>query len=265
MKHTSPFVISEFTNPSGNIVSQLYDRLDGKRFRKNFQTRDEAEAERQVQEVQLLRRETGIRAATTRLTDKQWHEAESVFRRVAGLAHPLSVYVEFALANYREPVTQQQLLAEAVTEILVIKDHEREHGLPSEPYLVRVKRDLIIVLDNLAPHKNDQTLALVTAVGAEVRFLPASSPDLNPIEMMWSKVKALLRAAEARTHPDLITAIGRALRAVTAEDPKLVCPLRLQHYFKRPSWPPPRSVPSPVRPAHGAGSRVTHTGKTAMR
>jgi transposase len=76
----------------------------------------------------------------------------------------------------------------------------------------------IVVLDNLAPHKNDQTLALIAAAGAEVRFLPAYSPDLNPIEMMWSKVKALLRAAEARTHPELITAIGRALRAVTAED-----------------------------------------------
>jgi hypothetical protein len=46
MKHTSPFVISEFTNPSGNIVFQLYARLDGKRFRKNFATRTEAEAER---------------------------------------------------------------------------------------------------------------------------------------------------------------------------------------------------------------------------
>ncbi len=54
MKHKSPFVISEFTNPSGNIVFQLYARLDGKRFRKNFPTRAEAEAERQVQEVQWL-------------------------------------------------------------------------------------------------------------------------------------------------------------------------------------------------------------------
>jgi integrase len=141
MKHTSPFVISEFTNPSGNIVFQLYARLDGKRFRKNFATRAEAEAERQVQEVQLLQRETGIRAAATRLTDEQLHEAESMFRRVAGHAHPLSFYVEFALANYREPVTQK-LLAEAVTEFLVIKDHEREQDLISEPYLTRVKRDL---------------------------------------------------------------------------------------------------------------------------
>ncbi|HXB02162.1 MAG TPA: hypothetical protein VNV15_05020 [Opitutaceae bacterium] len=71
MKHASPFVISEFTNPSGDIVFQLYARIDGKRFRKNFPTRVEAETERQVQEVQQLQRETGIRAAATRLTDEQ--------------------------------------------------------------------------------------------------------------------------------------------------------------------------------------------------
>lgn len=51
MKQVTPFVISEFTNPSGKIVFQLYARIDGQRFRKNFQTRAEAEAERQVQEV----------------------------------------------------------------------------------------------------------------------------------------------------------------------------------------------------------------------
>ena len=59
MKHKSPFVISEFTNPSGAIVFQLYARLDGKRFRKNFPTRAEAEAERQIQEVQWLQSDTG--------------------------------------------------------------------------------------------------------------------------------------------------------------------------------------------------------------
>lgn len=76
----------------------------------------------------------------------------------------------------------------------------------------------IVVMDNLAPHKNEDTVALITATGASVRFLPAYSPDLNPIEMMWSKVKASLRAAEARTHPDLLAAIAQALRRVTAQD-----------------------------------------------
>ena len=76
----------------------------------------------------------------------------------------------------------------------------------------------IVVMDNLSPHKNEQTLHLIEATGATVRFLPAYSPDLNPIEMMWSKVKSALRAAEARTHPDLLEAIGRALRSVTPKD-----------------------------------------------
>jgi transposase len=59
---------------------------------------------------------------------------------------------------------------------------------------------------------------MITTTGALVRFLPAYSPDLNPIEMMWSKVKAFLRAAEARSHPDLIAAIRGALRSVTSHD-----------------------------------------------
>ena len=76
----------------------------------------------------------------------------------------------------------------------------------------------IVIMDNLAPHKNEQTVALITAVGATARFLPAYSPDLNPIEMMWSKVKALLRAAEARTAEALQRAIAHALQRVTPQD-----------------------------------------------
>lgn len=75
-----------------------------------------------------------------------------------------------------------------------------------------------VVMDNLSPHKSDPTLALITAAGAQVRFLPAYSPDLNPIEKMWSKVKALLRTAEARTPADLVRAIGQALEQVSAQD-----------------------------------------------
>lgn len=76
----------------------------------------------------------------------------------------------------------------------------------------------IVIMDNLGPHKNEQTLALIAAAGATVRFLPAYSPDLNPIEMMWSKVKALLRAAEARTAEELQHAIAAALGQVRAQD-----------------------------------------------
>lgn len=76
----------------------------------------------------------------------------------------------------------------------------------------------MVVMDNLSPHKSDPTLALITAAGARVIFLPACSPDLNPIEKMWSKVKTLLRAAEARTPAGLVRAIGQALAQITAND-----------------------------------------------
>jgi len=76
----------------------------------------------------------------------------------------------------------------------------------------------ILVMDNLSPHKSDPTLALITQAGAQVLFLPAYSPDLNPIEMMWSKVKNWLRGIEARTHAELIVAIGQALSRVTPQD-----------------------------------------------
>jgi len=76
----------------------------------------------------------------------------------------------------------------------------------------------MVIMDNLSAHKSEPTLELIAAVGAQVLFLPPYSPDLNPIEKMWSKVKSLLRSAEARTHDDLITAIGNALAKVTTKD-----------------------------------------------
>ncbi len=76
----------------------------------------------------------------------------------------------------------------------------------------------IVVMDNLAVHKSPVVLELVRAVGAEVRFLPAYSPDLNPIEKMWSKIKGLLRSAEARTPAQLDEAITMAFSKITAKN-----------------------------------------------
>lgn len=76
----------------------------------------------------------------------------------------------------------------------------------------------IVVMDNLSPHKNEVTLSLIEGAGASVLFLPPYSPDLNPIEKMWSKVKQSLRSAEARTREELLEAIDRALQTVTAKD-----------------------------------------------
>ena len=76
----------------------------------------------------------------------------------------------------------------------------------------------LVVMDNLSPHKHDPTLRLIEQTGASVRFLPAYSPDLNPIEKMWSKVKQFLRSAQARTGEKLQAAMAAALACVTAQD-----------------------------------------------
>ena len=76
----------------------------------------------------------------------------------------------------------------------------------------------MVIMDNLSPHKSQPTLSLITELGAQVLFLPAYSPDLNPIEKMWSKIKNCLRSAEARTEATLIEAIAAALQKVTRQD-----------------------------------------------
>lgn len=76
----------------------------------------------------------------------------------------------------------------------------------------------IVVMDNLSVHKSPEFAELVEAAGAEIKFLPAYSPDLNPIEKMWSKIKSLLRSAEARTQEKLDEAISMAFSKVTTKD-----------------------------------------------
>jgi transposase len=76
----------------------------------------------------------------------------------------------------------------------------------------------IVILDNLSSHKTAEVLEALEAGGAEVWFLPPYSPDFNPIEKMWSKIKAYLRKVEARTKDALLEAIADALATVTTTD-----------------------------------------------
>ena len=116
------------------------------------------------------------------------------------------------ISSVRLDGTTACMTIEGATNTEVFYAYVREVLAPS------LRRGDIVILDNLGAHKNERTLALIKQAGAEVRFLPAYSPDLNPIEMMWSKVKALLRKAQARNHPDLLVAIASALSAVTPQD-----------------------------------------------
>jgi transposase len=76
----------------------------------------------------------------------------------------------------------------------------------------------IVVMDNLKCPKGAAVERAIVAAGAELRSLPASSPDLNPIEKLFSKLKAYLRTAAARTVDRLYEAMGDALRSVTHQD-----------------------------------------------
>jgi DDE superfamily endonuclease len=76
----------------------------------------------------------------------------------------------------------------------------------------------VVAMDNLSSHKGGRVKELIESRGCELLFLPPYSPDLNPIEQAFSKVKGLLRRAEARTHVILLEAMGQALSAVTTRD-----------------------------------------------
>lgn len=86
------------------------------------------------------------------------------------------------------------------------------------PELRRTKPDAVLVMDNLGAHKAPQVRALLDRSGFAHRYLPAYSPDLNPIEPAWAKVKAELRRVAARTADALHEALGPALGSVTPQD-----------------------------------------------
>ena len=73
----------------------------------------------------------------------------------------------------------------------------------------------IVVMDNLSSHKGPRVRALIEAAGAELRYLPPYSPDFNPIENAFAKLKALLRKEAARTIDTLWSAIGRLVDLIT--------------------------------------------------
>lgn len=96
-------------------------------------------------------------------------------------------------------------------------------GAAFEVYVTHVlaptlQRGDVVFVDNLNVHKNETARHAIEARGARLEFLPPYSPDLNPIEKCWAKVKTVLRRLKARTFDELLAALEIAFQAITPED-----------------------------------------------
>ena len=104
------------------------------------------------------------------------------------------------------------LAVEGATTRAVFETYVEKVLLPS------LRRGQVVVMDNLSAHKGARIRELIERVGCELLYLPPYSPDLNPIEEAFSKIKGLMRKAEARSRKALVEAMGKALDAVIARD-----------------------------------------------
>jgi transposase len=106
----------------------------------------------------------------------------------------------------------ESMSVEGATDALAFEAYVEHFLAPS------LEKGQVVVLDGLGAHRTDRVRELVEARGADLVFLPSYSPDLNPIEEAFSKIKQLVRKVGARTRAALVEAIARALAAVRLED-----------------------------------------------
>jgi transposase len=81
-----------------------------------------------------------------------------------------------------------------------------------------LRRGQVVVMDNLTAHKGERVKELIEGRGCELLYLPPYSPDFNPIEETFAKIKNLMRKVEARTREALLAAMGTAISALSAQD-----------------------------------------------
>lgn len=104
------------------------------------------------------------------------------------------------------------LVVEGSTNAAVFETYLREVLCPT------LEEGQVVVMDNLSAHKGGRVRELIEGRGCELVYLPPYSPDFNPIEQAFSKLKGYLRAACARSRETLMEVIGEALRTITASD-----------------------------------------------
>jgi transposase len=106
------------------------------------------------------------------------------------------------------------MVVQGATDGAVFEGYLRQMLVPA------LKEGDVVVMDNLSVHKSERVREMIEGAGAQVLYLPPYSPDFNPIEEAFSKIKNLIRKAGARVHEALVAAIGEAIREVSEEDAK---------------------------------------------
>jgi len=125
------------------------------------------------------------------------------------------------VGNWNTVTILSSFRLDASTEALVI-----DGPVNKEMFCAYIEQELgpslrpgdIVIMDNLSSHKDESVRKSIESREATLKYLPPYSPDLTPIEKMWSKIKQLLRGAKARDYEELIKAVGEALDRVTPDD-----------------------------------------------
>lgn len=151
--------------------------------------------------------ESGLKTNMTRLYGRAYKGARC--HDAAPCGHWETVTI---LSSVRLDGTTESVLFEGAVDRKMFDEYIKEILAP------QLRPGDILVMDNLNAHKSMLALELVQSCHAEMKFLPAYSPDLNPIEKMWSKVKQILRGLKPRTNDELFKATGTALGMVTSSD-----------------------------------------------
>lgn len=151
--------------------------------------------------------ESGAKTNMTRLYGRAKHGKRAVDSSPGGHWSTTTMIAAVTLDGHQAP-----MVIDGATNKEVFKVYVEKFLLPT------LRPGDCVILDNLSAHKGSDIRDMIESVGAELWFLPPYSPDLNPIEKMWSKVKAILRKLKARTETELIAAIADALEQVTTYD-----------------------------------------------
>lgn len=177
-----------------------------KRLRATFAVRVTEELADLLQRLKFLD-ESGVNLGMTRLYGRAT-PGERVVEATPGISGPhYTVVAALGVQGVQAP-----LLFEGAMTTLAFETYIEDVLTPT------LRRGDILLMDNLSAHKSASARAALEARGVQLIFLPPYSPDLNPIEQCWSKVKAALRAAKARTWEELLAALREALLSVSRRD-----------------------------------------------